>query len=151
MDTGGANFSLDDETLPGFCPHCGIDIRPPVLIEDGPFSYDPETNFFSVGGERLTAQPKAHMIIGTIMAAKGRVISAGFIADKTDFQKRADSLDRDHSERSIYVHMTSLRKAIIRLGLIFPVETIPGWRVGYRWNRNAEVRRGTTKHRLGKP
>lgn len=143
--------TLEDEILPGFCPHCGIDIRPPAPIEDGPFHYDPETNIFSVGGERLSAQPKAHQIIGTIMTAKGRVIAAGFIADKTGFHGRPDSEDRDHSERSIYVHMTSLRKAIIRLGLTFPVETIPGWRVGYRWNRNAEVRRGTTKHRLDKP
>lgn len=143
MDT---SFQHDPE-LPGICPHCGGDIGRPKLIEDGPFCYDPETNTFTVGGQRLEAQPKSHAVLGTLMRAKGRVLTVGFVSDAIGYEPRRDTTG-DYSERAFYVHLHSARKAILRLGLMFPVETIPGEMAGYRWNRNAEVRRKTTKHRL---
>lgn len=111
-----------------FCPHCGYDLRAAGPVDDGPFRYDPAVGF-TVEGVRLPAAPQAHLLLGTVMQAGGRVVSREVVANRMGVGEQADT------RRSVGTILSLARAAVLLLGHQPPVETV--FREGLRWNRAA--------------
>ncbi len=107
------------------CPHCGYDLRNAEPVKDGPFSYDPGQGVF-YKGRRINLTRQAHILLGSLMLAKGRFVSVDTLAQRMDS-------DASDPGRLISVYLFRARRAV---PTALPVEFIHGF--GLRWSGVAQ-------------
>ena len=110
------------------CPHCGFDLVRLEPITDGIFGYDPQVGFL-IAGEKVNFDRQCHEIMGSVMAARGYVLSLPVIADRLGYEG-------DRASELIRAKMTKCRATIAAAGIRFPIQTV--WGVGVKWDIDAK-------------
>jgi|HubBroStandDraft_1064217.scaffolds.fasta_scaffold55041_5 DNA-binding response OmpR family regulator len=106
------------------CPLCGYDTQVETGIASGRVEYDPLLGV-TIDGKRLKVRRRCHEIIGALMRAGGRPLSALVLAERMGIAEERTW------ENNISVLMTMTRRALEQEDIAGAIETIRGY--GYRW------------------
>lgn len=118
------------------CPSCGLNLRAEAEeLRSGPFSYTCRGGLW-LAGERLRLPHRAHELIGGVLLARGRVISAEALTNRVGY-------DGDHGQLMVHVQFSRARQAVRERGEVLPITTIYG--LGFRWGLSIEPERRSVR------
>jgi DNA-binding response OmpR family regulator len=115
-------MGYSDVSDSGFCPCCGHNLRPETPIVDGRFAYRPNDGFY-VDGKRLPVAMQAHLLLGSIMQARGAIVHR----DTLLFRVTETETDGN----VVAVLACRARRACVDMGAPWPIATVRGR--GLRW------------------
>lgn len=106
------------------CSFCGHDSRRDERITLDGVTFDPLSGV-TVGDTKLHLTKTEHAVVGALMKAGGRILTAEFLADRMGHGGE----DFDSAAK---VRVFRLRTKFRAAGIEPPIETV--WGRGYRWN-----------------